>query len=157
MLTTLCELIYINPFLCCSDATHTRKIKMDLIPNYNSSERYWRRRGYQKLNDARKKNVTVIRSKGPSSSSSSKRWRIGGAKLCQSYASTLSLLHRCGFGPSSGMLTFERWAIWQAKLVLWIMRVLLEPSGFQIKQGKVLELFILVKKLNFYARSSMAN
>ncbi|KAH9675651.1 hypothetical protein KPL70_018884 [Citrus sinensis] len=31
---------------------------MDLIPNYNSSERYWRRRGYQKLNDARKKNVT---------------------------------------------------------------------------------------------------
>ncbi|ESR43955.1 hypothetical protein CICLE_v10013668mg, partial [Citrus x clementina] len=33
---------------------------MELIPNYNSSERYWRRRGYQKLNDARKMNVTVI-------------------------------------------------------------------------------------------------
>lgn len=57
---------------------------MEPIPNYNSSERYWRRRGYQKLNDARKKNVRVIRLKGPSSSSSSsRRWRIKAVpKLC---------------------------------------------------------------------------
>ncbi|KAL9427687.1 hypothetical protein AB3S75_029800 [Citrus x aurantiifolia] len=53
---------------------------MELIPNCNSLKRCWRRRGYQKLNDARKRNVRVIRLKGPSSS---RCWRIKAVpKLC---------------------------------------------------------------------------
>ncbi|KAL9424945.1 hypothetical protein AB3S75_031967 [Citrus x aurantiifolia] len=54
---------------------------MELVPNYSSVKRCWRRRGYQKLKDSRKRNVRVVRLKGPPTSS--RCWRIKAVpKLC---------------------------------------------------------------------------